>query len=302
MNEYDYEHRIMGSDATISIVAEHEAIAETAHARMLQIAEQEEAVFSRFRPNSELSLLNEKRTLTVSPLFMETFLYARDMHERSEGAFNPLVDISRFGYNKDISLVKGSVEDNLVETPYTTDLQQVLADQTSMRISLVEGQRLDFGAFLKGHVAEKMARSAVGCAGVIVNMGGDIYTRGTDVDGSDFTFSIDNPFGLDIAFSLRDGAVATSGTYNRHWTYRGKPFAHILDKEGTLNPQGGLVSVTVIAPTGRDADAFATAALVEGNARMLQAQDFDYYLIYEDGRVISSPFFSRKNTNERSYA
>lgn len=75
MKEYDYEKRIMGSDASISIVASDQRVADAFASKLFLLAEEEEAQFSRFKETSELSRLNQERFLVVSPNFMETFLF-----------------------------------------------------------------------------------------------------------------------------------------------------------------------------------------------------------------------------------
>ncbi len=296
MREFEYQEYIMGGNVSISLVVGDRAVADAVAARMFARARAADAQFSRFRPESELSLLNQERSRTVSPRFMELFLLGRELHRRSAGIFNPLVDISRFGYDADVRDVKGKDRTGTNPTiPYDIDLDAVEVE-SSGRITLTEGQRLDFGGFLKGHVAEEMAKEAEELSGVIVNLGGDIFTRGTDADGEPFVFAIDHPHDpdADIRFTLRDAAIATSGSYNRYWKYRGKPFFHILDRSGKHNPQTDLISATVIAPRGCDADAFATVAFILGSregARVLDANGFHYYFIRKDGSTLRSSAF-----------
>lgn len=307
MKEYDFDFRMMGSDAHISIITSAEGIAETVYQRMRIIAEAEEARYSRFREESELSVLNRERTRTVSRQFMDTFLCARELHASTQGAFNPLVDISRYGYDADLSKVKGIERSRATSAPYNTDLLAVGVDEARMTIALQEGQRLDFGGFLKGRVAHMMADEAELCTGVIVNIGGDIFTRGVDVDGEPFSFSIDNPFAPseDLVFTAVNSGIATSGSYNRTWFLEGRPFHHILDASGTKNAESDVVSATVVAPTGAKADAFATIAMVQGSiegARILTELGCAYFLICLDGSVVASPSFLQEKASPISYA
>ncbi len=297
MKEYDYEKRIMGSDASISIVASDQRVADSFASKLFLLAEEEEAQFSRFKETSELSRLNLERSLVVSPNFMETFLFSLELYRKSKGIFNPLVDISRFGYDADISLVKGTHrEKRNYSSLYNIDMETVIIDKKRMTIQLQEGQKLDFGGFLKGHVAEKMVRAASGCAGVVVNLGGDIFSNGSDVEGRPFVFSVDNPLSGEarMSFVVSGKGIATSGSYNRHWNFEGAPFHHILDRSGTQNPVSDLLSVTVIAPTGREADALATVALILGStegARVLKEKHLEYCFIRNDGVVDTSEHF-----------
>jgi len=64
-------------------------------------------------------------------------------------------------------------------------------------IHLNEGQQLDYGGFLKGYLAELIAKNIMkyssNIIGVIVNLGGDIHTEGLDKNGNKFIFNIYNP-------------------------------------------------------------------------------------------------------------
>jgi thiamine biosynthesis lipoprotein len=238
-----------------------------------------------------------ERTLVVSKDFMDAVLLGKTLYQKSLGAFNPLVDISRFGYDADIALVKGTERSGKnTSMSYNIDMHAVRVNQEAMTVSLEDGQSLDFGGYLKGHTAEKMAKAAIDCQGVLVNLGGDIYARGLDSEGKPFVFSIDNPSdpGADLSFFATNVGIATSGSYNRHWTHKGVPFFHILDSAGAGNPVTELVSATVIADTGAEADAFATVAIilgVEKGTKMLEAHGLEYCLLKKDGSTLFSRGF-----------
>ena len=62
---------------------------------------------------------------------------------------------------------------------------------------------------------------------------------------------------------MQQGAVVTSGTYERYFEEEGRRFAHILDP-ATGRPIEGLLSATVIADESFIADGLATAIMVKG--------------------------------------
>lgn len=281
----------MGCDLAISIVAPSKDVADVAHETMQDIVRAADARFSRFIPTSELSQLNARQSEVVSPEFMEIFLIAQRLYAETSGVFNPLVDISRFGYDADIEIVRGANREGQPESLYDIAFERSAVDGDTLM--LAPGQHLDFGGFLKGHIAERMAHAVPGLTGVIVNLGGDIYTLGDDADGNPFEFNIEHPLDSDqsLSFSARNKGIATSGSYRRHWSYRGVPFHHILDRTGTQNPDTDILSATVVAPSGADADAYATTALVLGleeGAQFLEAHGCDYCLIKTDGSLLSS--------------
>jgi FAD:protein FMN transferase len=62
---------------------------------------------------------------------------------------------------------------------------------------------------------------------------------------------------------LRDRALGTSGSGTQFFTHEGRRYGHILDPR-TGRPAEGMLSVTVAAPNGAQADALATAFYVMG--------------------------------------
>ena len=128
----------------------------------------------------------------------------------------------------------------------------------------VEGG-FDPSGLVKGWAADKCADLlvAAGVQHVQVNAAGDLALRGGwfDSDNSEIKpWSIgvvnpDNKVEVVKVFQITDGAIATSGTYERG--------AHISD------PHNGMIAIgaksaTVVGPAGWLCDAMATAVMVDG--------------------------------------
>lgn len=294
-HEYVFEDMVMGCEFSVALVTQDEIYAQRAYERMRSEARRYDAQFSRFIKESELSRLNILKEMHVSPTCIEVLRVGRELYEKTEGAFNPLVQIARYGYDADIDEVllteRGNTESS---EPYNTDFSSIRI--TDRYVYLLPGHMLDVGGYLKGYVAERMTALAPEAYGVIVNLGGDIYTRGRDAQGSAFTFAIEHPHepNTSISFAYENGAIATSGTYRRVWSRNGVPFHHILDSSGLQNPDSDLISATVLAKRGHDAEAYATAALVLGSKDagvLLQKNTLEYLCIRHDGTYMVSPLF-----------
>ena len=115
------------------------------------------------------------------------------------------------------------------------------------------GGRLDPSGYVKGWAVQRAA--AFGRGRFLIDAGGDVVLRG------EWRVGIRHPYERDrlaAAITVRDCAVATSGTYERG--------PHIVDPR-TGRPATGLSSVTVIGRDLGTADAYATAAFVAGDPR-----------------------------------
>lgn len=134
--------------------------------------------------------------------------------------------------------------------------------------------RLDLNGIAKGFGVDQAA-AALEQAGVkswLVEVGGELRGTGARPDGQPWWVELERApdmalvanDSLQTAVALHDLAVATSGDYRRFFDHDGRRYAHTLDPATGAPSQGGVVSVTVLAATAMDADAFATALTVMG--------------------------------------
>ena len=137
----------------------------------------------------------------------------------------------------------------------------------------------DPSGYVKGWAADRVAQIlvAAGCAHLQVNAAGDVTLRGGNLLDSGqvepWKIGVVNPDNRQEVlriFEIYDGAIATSGTYERG--------AHITD------PHTGLIAIgaksaTVMGPDGGLADAMATALMVAGDegAQFFGQPELDKY-------------------------
>lgn len=192
--------------------------------------------------------------------------------------------------------------DETQRVPSAAALEEVrpLVDDSAIRldgkeISLPAGMALDLGGIAKGYAADQLALllEERQVEHYFLSLGGNVQVGGGKADGSPWRVGIADPEGGDPVgiIELTDGAVVTSGGYQRNFTKDGVTYHHILDPQ-TLSPaQSGLVSVTVVAESGTLADGYSTALFVMGEQKALefcQKQNVECILITKDGRVVVS--------------
>jgi thiamine biosynthesis lipoprotein len=132
--------------------------------------------------------------------------------------------------------------------------------------------QLDLSGIAKGYGVDRMMAviERFGIASALVGLDGELRAKGVRADGRLWTVAIEKPdYEMRAPISvltLQDAAVATSGDY-RHWVDAGQMrLSHTMDARtgGPLNNR--VASVTVLADTCMEADAWATALMVMGEA------------------------------------
>ncbi|MGZ8562231.1 MAG: FAD:protein FMN transferase [Candidatus Limnocylindria bacterium] len=113
---------------------------------------------------------------------------------------------------------------------------------------------------VKGWAVEEAAwiLDAAGARNYAINAGGDVLVRGEPAPGEPWRIGIRHPLRADAiahVIELREGAVATSGAYERG--------EHITNPLTAVAPRDWL-SLTVVGPSLTLADAYATAAFAMG--------------------------------------
>jgi thiamine biosynthesis lipoprotein len=129
---------------------------------------------------------------------------------------------------------------------------------------------LDLNGIAKGYGVDRLAQVLRdhGIRDALVGIDGEMRAMGLRPDGSPWTIAVEAPDCNRRAphsiLTLQDAAVATSGDY-RHWvTVQGRDLSHTMDPARGAPLLAPPASVTVIAPTCAEADAWATALMVKG--------------------------------------
>ncbi|MFA5934535.1 MAG: FAD:protein FMN transferase [Candidatus Paceibacterota bacterium] len=295
MKEYEYTGKAMGTDFSISIVSDSKDLADKIAKESIIEIDKYEKEFSRFLSESELSKLNYRKEMLVSETFIKVIEEAYKLYVITNGIFNPLVQIERFGYDRDFPKINYNYK--IEEKDYDIDFSSVIIDKKENRIILRVGQKLDFGGFLKGYLAEfickKIKSQSENIKGVIVNIGGDIHTQGLDESSNKFIFNIYNPVTQkdDISIPLYNQSLATSGIYKRNWKINNTKIHHILDASGKRNPISDIISVSIIHENGGKSEAYTKVFLSIGPEEALKSLKDDsikFVIIKKDGQIIDN--------------
>ena len=129
---------------------------------------------------------------------------------------------------------------------------------------------LDLNGIAKGYGVDRLAETLRdhGIANALVGIDGEMRAMGLRPDGTAWTIAVEAPDADRRAphaiLALQDAAVATSGDY-RHWVeVQGRRLSHTMDPRRGAPLTAPPASVTVVARTCAEADAWATALMVLG--------------------------------------
>ena len=129
---------------------------------------------------------------------------------------------------------------------------------------------LDLNGIAKGYGVDRLAETLRdhGITDALVGIDGEMRALGLRPDGEPWAIAVEAPDAErrtpHSTLALQDGAVATSGDY-RHWVeVQGRRLSHTMEPTRGAPLIAPPASVTVVARTCAEADAWATALMVLG--------------------------------------
>lgn len=246
----------------------------------------EEQRFSRFRPDSELSMVNARAGswVTLSPGFGSLLRFSLDEAAATGGAFDPTVlgAIEAAGYDRDFDEVIRSARAVLRRPVPCGRWTEIEVADGSVR--LPAGVGFDFGGIAKGWTVDLAVDRALasGMSWVLVSAGGDLRVGG---DAPELAIDVedpDDPSSAIMTLRIDKGALATSSTAKRSW---GPGLHHVIDPRTGAPAITDAVQVTSWAPTCAEAEVAATVALLRGIRAVTDAPSV---IVGRDGTVFHS--------------
>ena len=271
---------------------------------------------SRFRPDSELSLLNAAggKPVTVSQTLADLLGAALRAAQLTDGAVDPTCGAAlvALGYDRDFAEVLAAGDSVSAQgelAPATAAAaahpegggpvpgwRNVHLDHQSRSVWLEGGAQLDLGATAKAWAADQCAGQIAGQlrCGVLVSLGGDVAVAGEPAAGgwrirvTDDHAAPDTAPGQTVAIS--SGGLATSSITVRAWSAGGRRVHHIVDPATGSPASTCWRTVSVAAGTCTDANAASTAAIIRGAAApgWLAGLGLPARLVGQDGVIVTT--------------
>lgn len=244
---------------------------------------------STYLDASEITRFNESSStdwIPVSDDFASVVEFAQTISEKTEGAFDitvgPLVNAWSFGASERTQKVPSSETIDVIRQRVGYQKLSVRLNPPALRKAIPELQ-IDLSAIAKGHGVDRVfgRLASLGATDVFVEVGGEVRTGGSKPDGP-WRVGIQQPDAASnvvmVAHEMKAGdpagnAMATSGDYRNVFTVDGKTYSHTIDPRTGAPVTHNLASVTVVASTCMEADAWATALSVVGPSDAISIAD-----------------------------
>ena len=292
--------KLMGSRFDITVVAKDPIEANEHIDLAIKEITRIERLISSWDPKSQTSEIN--RNAGIKPVKVDAELFELiqrgiGISKLTDGAF----DISYASMDKiwkfDGSMTHMPSIDSIKASVSKVGYHNIILDKENNTVFLkLKGMKIGFGAIGKGYAADKAKNLLIskGVVAGIINASGDMNTWGKQPDGSEWKVAITNPMDKNKVFALlpiNNGAVVTSGNYEKYVTFNDVRYTHIIDPR-TGYPATGIISVTVFAPKAELADALATSVFVMGIEvglnRIEQLPQVECIIIDDKGHITTS--------------
>lgn len=272
---YSSQFRAMGCTFEVQLETEHDG--KSILAAVPAKVEALESCLSRFRPESELSRLNQRsgEWVTVSQELLDNLVAAKHAARLTDGAFNPLIlsALSACGYDRTFEAISKPWVERSASIANWRDIRFRLPDR---QVMLPPGGMVDLGGIAKGWTVQQIAHELSVYGSALVNGGGDISVFGAPTGRSGWQVDVAHPDSDQAlcSLSIAVGSVVTSAIDFRRWeSAQGKAYHHIIDPRTGQPAQTNVISATVVHPDCTIAEALAKSILVQGSDKGLALLD-----------------------------
>lgn len=273
-------------------------------AALQKAVDEVDSQMSTWKPDSDLMRLNQVppgESVVVAPDLARVLTEGLAIGRASSGAFDmgmgDAVQAWGFGAQPaDVERIRTSLA---AQRCPAHEALEVTGQRVHKRVAIT----LDLNGIAKGYGVDRLTQTlrTFGITASLVGIDGEMRASGLRPDDEPWTIAVEAPDPQRRAahsiLSLHDAAVATSGDY-RHWVnVGGKRLSHTMDPRRGAPVESTPASVTVIAPTCAQADAWATALMVmgpEAGAATVTRQGLSaLFLMRDESGAITSRGFGR---------
>ena len=275
---------------------------------------------SVYEPNALITKFNKSETgIEFSEYengkhFLMNFKKSKEIYQIANGLFDPtvmpLVNYWGFGYTpRNLTQVDSLSVDTLLQSVGFQKINYTVENRNWTRKPKETKEKrqvffvfkkenpkteLDFGAIAKGYGVDAVGEllEKHGVQNYLVEIGGELRTKGKNPKGEKWTLAINTPKAgaavtdYEAIILLENQSMATSGNYRNFHTIEGKKYSHTINPTTGFPEVNKILSASVITTDCMSADAYATAFMVMGldSAFSLASRlpNLEAYFIYGD--------------------
>lgn len=233
-----------------------------------------------------------KEAVKVHPQTFEVIQKALDVAEQSQGLFDisigALTNLWQIGSDQ----ARVPSDQEIQAAIKKIDYHKIKLDTEAQTVKLEEaGMALELGGISKGYIGSGVEEilKDYGITTAIINLGGNVIVMGENPSNtSGWNVGVQDPDKVRGAIvgsqRVKEGAIVTSGIYERYLEQDGKKYHHIMDPKTGYPLDNNISGVTVFAPSSFDADAYSTALFLLGIDKGLDLinQMEGYEVVYID--------------------
>lgn len=294
------EGKTMGTFWRVSVVWVDKARAEELRTKVQTQLDGDDRLLSTWKNDSALMRFNHSRSTTPWPvneamadIVTESLRIGRKTQGAMDITVGPLVNLWGFGPDKQPVSTPTQAQIDAAKARTGLDKLTVInrADRQYLQKSIPD-LYVDLSTVGEGYAADHLARlmTEEGISRYLVSVGGALVSRGMNADGQPWRVAIQKPTDRENAVQaivdINGHGISTSGSYRNYYELDGKRISHVIDPQTGRPITHKLVSVTVIAPTALEADAWDTGLMVLGTEKAQQVvreQGLAVYMIMKDG-------------------
>ncbi len=276
LERYEASATIMGSEFHLALYGKDLKLLGPVAYAAFDEARRVDDLISNYKPDSELSRLNDRAGAADVVVGDELFdLLARcfDYSRRSDGAFDPTVGklMKIWGFYKGSGKLPGALalHNALEDVGYRRVTMNAVAHTIRFEVAGIE---IDPGGFGKGYAVERVVtllRKYKIPAAMVSAGSSSLYGLGAPPaeprgwkalirDPKDAAKTVATVF-------LKDQSLSTSGSYEKFFDVDGVTYSHIMDPR-TGMPAKGTLAVSVVADSPFDSEVWTTALFVNGES------------------------------------
>jgi thiamine biosynthesis lipoprotein len=294
---------LMGGRFDITIVAKDSLTAEQNIDEVIAEITRIENLISDWKPDSQVSQVNQNagiKPIKVDREVFELTQRAIQFAEATKGGFDVSFAAMDRIWKFDGSMTEMPSAEAIKKSVEKVGYKNIILDSVQSTIFLkLSGMKIGFGALGEGYATDKCRNIMLAkrIKAGIVNGSGDMTAWGKQPNGKDWNIGMTNPFHPDTLFAvvpLNNGAVTTSGSYEKFVVFNGKRYSHIINP-ATGYPATGLCSVSVFGPNAETANGLSTSIMVlgqkEGLILLKKYPEYSCLIITDNGKIVKSKNF-----------